>query len=126
MFFRITLKQNFKKKQKIIIFLTAICFGLGQIKITVYSADDDAHKQQLSTIGTLLIAISTLVNDTYSPPRNLIKSFFRSKLNFNYRKNKKKTKRTNYFQCSIGKHFSNITRTKISCTINFFKIHIFF
>ena len=62
---------------------TAISFGFGQIKTTVYSADDDAHKQQFSTIGNLLIAISTLVNDTYSPPRNFIKSFFRSKLKTN-------------------------------------------
>ncbi len=54
-------------------------FVFGQSNKTVYSAEGDAHKQQFSTIGTLLIAISTLVNETYSPPRNLTKSFFRSK-----------------------------------------------
>jgi hypothetical protein len=59
--------------------LTSISLGFGQIKTTVYSDEDDAHKQQFSTNGNLLIAVSTLVNETYSPPRNLIKSFFRSK-----------------------------------------------
>jgi len=59
--------------------LTAISLDFGQIKATVYSDEDDAHKQQLSIIDDLLIAVSTFVNDTYSPPRNLIKSFFRSK-----------------------------------------------
>jgi hypothetical protein len=33
-------------------------------------------------VDTLPIAISTLVNETYSPPRNLTKSFFRSKFQF--------------------------------------------
>ncbi len=47
-------------------------------KTTVYSDEDAAHKQQFSIIGDLLIAVSTFVNDTYSPPRNLTKSFFRS------------------------------------------------
>jgi hypothetical protein len=59
--------------------LTSISLGFGDIKATVCSAEDDAHKQQFSTIGDLLIAASTFVNDTYSPPRNLIRSFFRSK-----------------------------------------------
>ncbi len=58
--------------------LTDICFIFGQINKTVYSAVADAHKQQFSIIGTLLIGISTFVNETYSPPRNLTKSFFRS------------------------------------------------
>jgi hypothetical protein len=38
-------------------------------------------------MGTLLIAISTLVNETYSPPRNLIKSFFRSKFQNKFQNN---------------------------------------
>ena len=49
-----------------------------QIRRTVYSADDEAHKQQFSINKSLLIAISTFVNETYSPPRNLTRSFFRS------------------------------------------------
>ena len=59
--------------------LTDIVLVFGQIKATVYSDEADAHKQQFSMIGTLLIAISTLVKETYSPPRNLTRSFFRSK-----------------------------------------------
>jgi hypothetical protein len=51
----------------------------GQIKATVYSDEDEAHKQQFSTNEDLLMAVSTLVNETYSPLRSLIKSFFRSK-----------------------------------------------
>ncbi len=62
--------------------LTAIFFVFGQISATVYSAVADAHKQQFSMVDTLPIAISTLVNETYSPPRNLTKSFFRSKFQF--------------------------------------------
>lgn len=46
---------------------------------TVNSAVADAHKQELSTNGILLMTISTLANETYSPPRSLTKSFFRSK-----------------------------------------------
>lgn len=52
---------------------------MGAIKRTVNSADADAHKQQFSINGSLLTTISTFVNETYSPPRNLTKSFFRSK-----------------------------------------------
>ncbi len=59
----------------------------GETNKTVYSADADAHKQQFSKMGTLLIAISTLVNETYSPPRNLIKSFFRSKFQNKFQNN---------------------------------------
>ena len=56
--------------------------------MTVYSADEDAQRQEFSTKDNLLIAISTLVNDTYSPPRSLTKSFLRSETN-----NKGKTRR---------------------------------
>jgi len=74
------------EKQKTIIFrwfvfrisLTVNCLGFGEMRRTVNSADDDAHKQQFSTIRNLLIAISTLASETYSPPRNLTRSFFRS------------------------------------------------
>jgi hypothetical protein len=70
-------KTNFNQSNRIRI--TFISLEFGEIKATVYSDEDDAHKQQFSIIDDLLIAVSTFVNDTYSPPRNLIKSFFRSK-----------------------------------------------
>ena len=59
--------------------VTAICLALGEMRRTVYSAEEDAQRQEFSMIGTRLTTISTFVRETYSPPRNLIKSFFRSK-----------------------------------------------
>ena len=62
-----------------VIELTVIFVAFGQSNTTGYSDEADTHTQQLSIKGILLTAISIFVNETYSPPRNLIKSFFRSK-----------------------------------------------
>jgi len=58
--------------------LTAISLVFGTIKAIVCFCFGDAHAQQLSTINNFLIDISTFANETYSPLRILITSFFRS------------------------------------------------
>ena len=59
---------------------TLICFGFGQMRSTVYSAVGEAHRQQFSTTGNFVIATSTFESETYSPPRNFTRSFFRSRM----------------------------------------------
>lgn len=56
----------------------------------VYSDEDEAQTQQFSTIGSWPMAVSTLVNETYSPPRSLIKSFFRSKFHTEFNQSSRK------------------------------------
>jgi hypothetical protein len=100
----------------------------GQIKRTVYSADDEAHKQQFSINVSLPIAISTFVNETYSPPRSFIKSFFRSTI-IQFSMNGKKRGQfflTDYFYYSIRSDFTNISRIEITCSFNFFEIGVLF
>ena len=96
---------------------------------TVYSADVDAHRQQFSTIGNLLIAISTLVNETYSPPRSLTKSFFRSartnEIFFDLEKTEE-SRLTDDLQCAVGKDLSDVAGAEVSRAVDFDEVDVFF